>query len=285
MNRHKTKTHNKLGFSMIELAIAITIIATLVGVISQGGRIVTNAKLAVAKSLTKSSPVADIDGLVLWLETTMPASFNNNYPNNGDAIENWYDLSPDRTSVTQSNSSYRPVFSEGVINDLPAVKFDGTNDWIDLPDTLITDPRNWTTFVVADVKSTPSGGTCIICSDTTWRYYISYNDSNGYRVHPYNSTLTPSTTIIEQRALVVSHSNAGDFTAYFINKNSAQTATITKTTSGVSDNLSIGSYSDGSNSFFNGYIGEIVMFNRSLVAEEQKAVRKYLEKKWDLYDY
>ena len=56
------------GFSLIELSIVIIIIGILVAGITQGSRIIKEARLKTAKTLTESSPVASIRDLTLWLD-------------------------------------------------------------------------------------------------------------------------------------------------------------------------------------------------------------------------
>ena len=64
------KNHSKLAFSLIELSVVILIIGILVLGVTQGSRMMYEAKLKSAISLTQSSPVISMENLVLWLEPT-----------------------------------------------------------------------------------------------------------------------------------------------------------------------------------------------------------------------
>lgn len=82
----------KRAFSLIELSIVILIIGILIAGVTQGGRIVTQMRLASAKSLTISSPVTSISGLTLWLEPTLEESFIDSEAQDGVGLTNWNDI-------------------------------------------------------------------------------------------------------------------------------------------------------------------------------------------------
>ncbi len=128
-----TKQHPKLGFSLIELSIVILVIGILVIGITKGSRIMSEAKLKSARSLTTSSPVPLFGDLALWLETTSTTSFDDTEEVVGGTISNWYDINPQTNSplnFSQSSSSSRPAYIKDYTNGLPALKFDGTDDFV-----------------------------------------------------------------------------------------------------------------------------------------------------------
>ena len=75
MQKFLKKDNNK-AFSLIELAVVILIIGILVAAVTQGGKLVSRAKVTSAKTMTQSSPVSGIDNLSLWLETVTDQSFS-----------------------------------------------------------------------------------------------------------------------------------------------------------------------------------------------------------------
>ena len=115
---NNTSSKNRLGFSLIELSIVILVIGILVIGITQGSRIIREAKLKSARNLTNGSPVASMSGLVLWLESTLVKSFDENEEidtplGNTGTLTNWYDLSPHTTSpnnATQATSINKPRY-------------------------------------------------------------------------------------------------------------------------------------------------------------------------------
>ena len=66
----------KSGFSFIEISAVIIIVGVLISAVANGGYAIAKAKLYGARSLTKSSPIANISNLLVWYETTMTNSFS-----------------------------------------------------------------------------------------------------------------------------------------------------------------------------------------------------------------
>ena len=60
----------KKGFTLVELSIVMIIIALLVVGVVAAQSLIASAQLAKARSLTNSAPIATIEDLTLWLETT-----------------------------------------------------------------------------------------------------------------------------------------------------------------------------------------------------------------------
>jgi prepilin-type N-terminal cleavage/methylation domain-containing protein len=102
------KSSNLKAFSLIELSVVILIIGVLVLGVTQGSRMLREAKLKSAQSLTTSSPVASIEGLAVWLDSTSENAFgigtggtykNVSAPADGDKVGRWNDLNP--TSIAK----------------------------------------------------------------------------------------------------------------------------------------------------------------------------------------
>ena len=128
------KKHN--AFSLIELSIVLLIIGILIAGVTQSSRLVAQARLSNAKTLTQSSPVSSIVDLVAWLETTTDASFIESEQSNGNPISEWRGISPQaltKTLLKQTTVNARPTYvlntsTADNINGLPVLKFDGTDD-------------------------------------------------------------------------------------------------------------------------------------------------------------
>jgi prepilin-type N-terminal cleavage/methylation domain-containing protein len=128
-NQTNIKNSKKLGFSLIELSIVILVIGILVLGITKGSAIISKAKIGSARSLTNSSPASVTPDLVAWYEPSMKSSFLESEAFDATAISTWYDNSPNKNlNASQSSSSLKPLYYESVINNLPAVRFAGTDD-------------------------------------------------------------------------------------------------------------------------------------------------------------
>ena len=133
MNHFPKQNFKKASaFSFIELAVVVAIIGVLFGAILGAQSLLKNSRATNARALTKSSPVADMDNLALWLESTSSDSFDIETPLNNTIIANWKDINPKAITVNdvaQGTVINQPIFIKDAINGIPAVRFDG-NDFL-----------------------------------------------------------------------------------------------------------------------------------------------------------
>ncbi|MBP7709944.1 MAG: prepilin-type N-terminal cleavage/methylation domain-containing protein [Rickettsiales bacterium] len=140
----KTNFKNPKAFSLIEISIVILIIGILVAGVTQSSRLIAKSKLQTAQTLTKSSPVAGVRGLLFWFEPTLDESFISSETNDQTVITQWNDINPQNTvkynatAGQKTNSalvSYNmapggtsgntsgPTYIVNGINNLPTLRF------------------------------------------------------------------------------------------------------------------------------------------------------------------
>ena len=124
------------AFSLIEISIVILIIGILIAGVTQSSRLLTQAKLSSAKTMTQSAPVASIKNLSLWIESTSDSSFQSADLDTGTTLTTWNDINPQAvtkasfatgSTVTLPSSATvaltAPIYRTNIINGLPAVDF------------------------------------------------------------------------------------------------------------------------------------------------------------------
>lgn len=185
------KSKFKSGFSLIELSVVILVIGILVIGITKGSRIMSEAKLKSARSITNSSPVASISNLAMWVETTSENSLINSQRVNGGTISDWYNINPQdklsaNNNVAQSNIAKRPTYVVNGIGGLPVIRFDGVDDYLasvlatNTNVSLPTENRDRTLFVVYGKASVASG--------STWNFIFHYGtESSTNRVFDFGA--------------------------------------------------------------------------------------------------
>lgn len=107
------------AFSLVELSIVILIIGILIAGITQSSRLVSQAKISNAKTLTNSSPVPSVKNLVLWVETTLDESFKDTQASDGSKVDAWYDLNPQALT--------KAPFAQGTAANQPTYRLDSSN--------------------------------------------------------------------------------------------------------------------------------------------------------------
>lgn len=280
--------NRRQAFSLIELSIVILIIGILIAGVTQSSRLISEFRLSSARSLTKSSPVASITGILLWVESTADESFTDSQEEDGLAVTTWFDLNPH--SVTKNNAttnSEDPLYIRSCINGLPCLRFGGDKSLSFDGSGLVG--VDYTIIYVEQRRSTNtngkiigSAGSAVLNTILDVGYFNStsvgldqYDDPGFYTVPAYSPS-TPAISVFVQ--------NLNDLRRHFRN---GTELTNSNGTSGAKGRLvSVTSPRIGRcvfcGTYYNGDIGEIIIFNRPLKAEERTSIEKYLSKKWGI---
>lgn len=299
------KTCTSKAFSLIELSIVGLVISILIAGIVQSRVMVKKAKLANARTATVNSPVMSMGDLVLWYETTLEKSFGDLNVKDGVAVETWYDLNPDIETVrnnafldeTHTYANNPPTYKINAISGLPALSFDGIDDSFGFngdgivksdytifvveqrgPDAITS--SNYSLFIGGNPKSysgSPSGHSSVLglgyLSHTkmTVAYYYAASNSN---CAPYS----------EQTPLIHSYTYNFNETKQYTNGTDtllAQEHNYSGMINQVNifNNAAIGKYT---NRYYQGNIGEVIIFKKYLKKEDRKSIERYLGEKWGI---
>ena len=290
------------AFSLIEISIVILVIGILIAGITQSTRLVKESGLMSARSLTQSSPVAGIKDLMSWHETSLKTSFDSDAQIDGSTIATWYDNG--KQSTTQNNAiqggidSLKPIFKEYIFDGaIPAVRFDGSNDYLYISREISEDftiiavfkttggstliPDNWyagTGIVDAEVGGAAKDfGLTIKKSgrilagtgdlDTTIYHDGGYNDGRAHMVF---------FTRVKSSGTIKLYADGG--TTALASSSSATTSALTAPT-----RITIGSLQTlGAGRYLDGDVAEIIIYSRALTTEERESIATYLSKKYKI---
>jgi len=212
------------------------------------------------------------DGLVIHLDANSITGIAD-----GGAIGTWPDLSGLGNDAIQGTESAKPIYvaSSSDFNNLPTVRFDGVDDWMNLPDVIDVD--SFTLFLVGKfnangfdqyfISGQPGSG------DSRLRiaeYY--WSGVTRIRVGATDYTVGSKDTNVHLY-VVNSVSNAWEDGNFYAGQ--TNTSTLTPT-------LSLGSYNEGTKDFLNGDIAEVILYNRVLTEEENNQIGFYLAVKYDI---
>ena len=294
---------NKQAFSIVELSIVVLILGIMLAGIVNYNNFVLKASLVSARKITKSSAIIKIENLALWLDATAQNSFKSdelantvflNDISDKQTIGWWQDVNlqkvyPARLNFTANNLVNRPKYWVSAINNLPALYFDG-NDFLrieNLSTSNIASENEITIFVVQNVKSS-NLATFTINSSTQnvansgERIMLNayYNNHFYFDFGNYNSSDRITKNYISQSYLakpqLISAIKNGNNSSFYINSKLEATQNTTS-----SLNTSLERYLEIGTSF-DGYIGEILIFNRALKARERMLIERYLLNKWKI---
>jgi type II secretory pathway pseudopilin PulG len=289
------------AFSLIEAAVVILIIGLIIAGITKSSRLVNDARLKNARAMSEGSAISSIKNLIFWFDATNKKSFDENEADNDAKLTNWYDINPQivkKNNINQSIIDSKPTYIRDAINHLPAVQFDGTDDYFRIDYSNEINPNKLTVFAVVKVAGTSDYGAI----------FSSRNNNGGTPNKGVMIYVVPGTNPIYQvwnlpgtttwQQLGNSEVAAGDIDILRLTIGTNETALYRNGTLTESDNVSyvpsdenefrIGAGRNELSTaeyFFNGYIAELIMYERVLKNDEIVDIEKYLSKKWAINLY
>jgi prepilin-type N-terminal cleavage/methylation domain-containing protein len=294
-----TKNQNHKAFSLIEISMVILVIGILIAGISNGVDLYDDYRLKVAQNLTKNSRVNRIPDLELWFETTGEnslatgtANFTDKpNPADLDRIGRWNDVNPNilpsaRNHATQTNDAKQPQYIRKGMNGLPALKFDGTDDFFSFNGNFLVG-SDYTIFVVEARGSNKYthfflGGAGF---NVNSRLHVGYRRNNTITLAHFFRDLDK---IVPNFASQVGAAHSFIFSKVngkaiwtngggkvFNQEDSAKEPLISYVNSVIAGN-------NEADTYFIGNIAEIIFYSRALTDQERQGVETYLSKKWGI---
>lgn len=286
------------AFSLIELSIVMLVLGILVAGVMKGRNLIEKSALVSARTLTESSPVVSIDDLLVWYESTSITSFDSNV-DMGDASANsisiWYDLNlkkMDKFHITQSDDDKKPTLARRAINGLPAVFFDGINDYL-MNTNLLLSPSlaDYSMFVVGKVLDisdrNPIFGQYFFGNVNDYsNHFLRINAGGTISSNQYppsgGGTLT-TYTIGKEKDFLIAYTRENHIPRIYVDGDFKKEGGGEIYSAGNPNSTIFGYRSSKvSPRYFYGYMSEIIVFKRSLKKSEREAVEKYLGQKWDI---
>lgn len=166
---------------------------------------------------------------------------------------------------TTVNGDFSAMAETGVSGN--AVKLNGTNQYVDLPDYLLDPEEGTVSFWFK--ANTLVGKDYIIGSGTsgTSRFYFGHNETALWVVEPDDTNTSIASTALSTGTwyhLLYRWKSDGT-SEVFLDGVSVGTNPSTTYTSGMKSNaLNVGSFSEGSNNFFDGWVDELRFYNYPL---------------------
>jgi len=283
MNNQK----NKKAFSLIEISVVLLIIAIIVAAIVEATSFIAESKLTKAQILTKNSAVKDIEGLQFWFETSLSESFKVDENGDGSTISIWRNIA-DKTPLkhaTQNSSTSRPqLVFEAFDNAIPALRFDGVDDYLDFDANKLVN-SSYSIFVVEKRSSSKSNNYFIAGSSGSQNnnLMLGYGSNTSITQDHYtngiNFAIDGFTSQIARIHGFVFSSTDGK--EYYLNDSATPDQSHSNSTAVNSfSGASIGKYL--TSSYYQGDIAEIIIFDRAITSQERGEIQEYLMKKYNI---
>lgn len=224
---------------------------------------------------------ASLPGLVLWLKADAITGLND-----GDAIDTWTDSSANGNNATGTTTT-RPIYKTNIVNSKPVVRFDGTDDKLQITDNNTLDlTGDQSIFVVVDYNGTK--GALIAHYNNSagfagWGFDIGVAVNNGkpcYYSNTKGSRQENATALSTTGFHLVAITRASGTVQFYIDGTAGTTLTGHGNTA-ASDPVWIGILPDGV-SPLNGDIAEIVVSSTALSGANLTNFKTYIATKYGL---
>jgi len=224
---------------------------------------------------------SSISNLYLWLDADDASTFTYS---SGTVVSQWNDKSANGFNLTQATVSKQPVRSTSPSK----VTFDGSNDVMTTSASF-----NGSIFTIFQVVKWNSFGSVMIGGNGSGTdIYFPYYDTSGNTWYVQTATdfgtysAAPAAGLmeIEIRYDGTQSTNATKMIYRYAgaDRTLSFTGTIASTLSRSGATTAIGAYNAASVLPFNGYLSELIVYNKVLTATELSDVRGYINTKWGI---
>lgn len=220
-------------------------------------------------------------GLKMWLRADVGV-----IKDGSDLVSEWKDLSGNQNNVTQSNVANQPVWQSSVQGGQDAVRFDGSNDYLNAGDLQVHDnSAGMTLFVVR--QATTTANRCILT-----KYHYSGKrewalNTTGFlvseNVSSYSANNNAAYSATTNLGIVTGVWDPGVATTVYLEGELQSTAvTPAVDADDTTADLLLGYVTDTGVAPFPGDIAEVLVFNRELSTAERAQVETYLAQRYEL---
>jgi hypothetical protein len=206
-------------------------------------------------------------------------------------VTNWFDMSTNENTATQATTANQPALVTNAINTLPAVSFNGTSHFLQLPSTATSFSNGASIFIVTKPTAVTANARFLDYGNTgtnNYNFFLSEPSNTAVTLQVYSSvgvtssvTASSGVTLNQYQLLEAVHTGSATATLY---------TTGTQTASGSINNISNTTRANNfiarniaNTLFFQGEIAEVIIYNKSLTASERAGVEGYLFSRYGLF--
>lgn len=186
------------------------------------------------------------------------------------------DKSGNNRHATQATGAFQPTINTRTINSRAALEFNGSSQRMNVPTSVI--PNAECTVFSVHYPDTLPGAYRILSNQGTGgslsRWY-----TNNQSTDNANSALTRGSPVSGQ-AIVQMNGYQGSNTQFLKCGNDAVTTGAIVKGAYDTTGCCLGSYGSGFTDYYDGLIGEVIVYHANLTNDQKTAVLEYLNSKW-----
>lgn len=292
--------------------------AFLFSLVIVGAQILEKSLILSARSLTKNSPIQGMSNLVVWYESTMAQSFEDENITSGSAVGVWRNINPsdinqnitivnDVVTVNDNNAAVAggtisPTYESSTINRLPAVSFhsdssqfftfDGTGISNSDYTVIVVEQRRKATlnYFITGSSSTEDQSLLLGYEDESTIYFGQegnivataiesfFANNNIPRIHIFRFNSSLTSTTCKNYFCYQKDVGACGGS----NPQTLADVGSADQCQGLISNIGAQIGKNSGSNYYGGDIGEIIIFNKYINDDERRSVELYLSKKWGI---
>jgi hypothetical protein len=228
----------------------------------------------------------DLSGLVLWLKADTLAL------NDGDAVGSWADSSGNGNTASQAAGASKPTYKAGIINSLPVVRFDGSNDYLTVTRNAGLEPAAITIFALIRATTPPANfsyvASKVLTAGASASYALNVSGASALRCFGNfattgevfaGQTIPAAVWAISPARITCMKADGSKLYLYYDGGVAGDGVTAAGNLVYDANDLKIGSY-DGASLFMAFDLGELLIYNSALSDADRWSVNKYLGTRW-----
>ena len=253
--------------------------STTVKAIAAATDYTTSAVASAYIQIDPSTANLPLTNLQVWLKAD-----NGVVLGSGSSVSQWTDMSGNANNATQSNSSFQPTLVTNAINSLPALSFNGTNEYLQLGSGFANFTAGASIFVVTYPAALGSYQTWLHFGGSSSNNYLGFeatNTSGSVATYVYNGTTgsvltaTSAITASQYQLMETVYNGSNTATIYNNGVQKAQSTSMQTAPNTTRTNNYVGQFG-GSTHYVNGQIAEILVYNTALTSVQKAAVEAYI---------
>lgn len=218
-----------------------------------------------------------ISGCKLWLKADFITGLND-----GDALATWPDASGNGNDTTQATLGNKPLYKTNIINSLPSVKFDGTDDFMSGTRPAI---QPLTKFLVIQptLNTASQKSYACFCHSGASSFLVARLGTNFWGTFLATSVDLSSTVALVSGTNYLLENTAA-INSTFLYQQGVQKATSATTEQGPGGSTTFGLGKDlvNANRQYAGYISEVIVYDTVLSSGNRALVENFLIAKYAL---
>lgn len=218
-----------------------------------------------------------VPNLALWLDASALAGLGDGAP-----VSSWNDRSGQGHHATQATAASRPTLRTTALNGMPAVRFDGSDDFLALTGAVVSGAQPRTLFFVARPSAGGNRSIVDLGIGATSGGGFQISPEVGVRINGGSRMWKPAASTASVTFGVVQLTGGTTATLnLWINGVARAPSSTADSAVQTTGSGSVGRWTAGGNHFA-GDIAELIVYGHALSASEQTVVEQYLRAKYDL---